>query len=365
MNKLSNLKILLTNFFTFERIGFLEKLIFTKHLAVMIKAGMPLAEALFALQRQTQNYAFKKLLLNIVTDFTNGQTLTKTLSKHPNVFDPTYLNMIHVGEQSGTLEENLGYLADLLQKRYEFQKKIQSAMLYPILVLTVALIAGGGISLFVLPNLVDLFKSLDVNLPLTTRILLFVSNSLKVYGVFIVGGIFFSFLLCRLLITLPTIKPLWHRILLSLPILGQFLQNIELASICRNMGVMLKSGLSITKTITGQHEATENLVYKAYLYQLLLSVEKGQPISAELVSGKYKYIPPIVASMLAVGEKTGKLDESLIYLGDFFEDDVENTAKNLSNILEPILLIVIGLFVAFMALAIISPIYQITTGIKR
>jgi type IV pilus assembly protein PilC len=349
----------------FDRVRFVDKLLFTKHLAVMIKSGIPIGDAIDAIAQQTQNAAFKKLLNAILADIDNGQSFEKALSKHPKVFDAFYINVISIGEQSGTLEKNLEYLADQLKKNYEFSKKVHGALLYPTIVLTIAFIAGGSISIFVLPQLVDLFSSLDVELPLATKILLFIATTMRDYGILIGIGFVGLLFALKMLITVPRVKWYWDQILLSMPGLGPFLRDVEIAFLCRNVGIMLKSGLTITAALNAQHNATTNLIFKKYINDLSVIVDKGQPIAEKLTPKAFPHIPQLVPKMLGVGEKTGKLDESFLYLGDFFSDEVDNYSKNLSTLIEPVILIGIGLVVAFVALAVISPIYQLTTGIHR
>ena len=167
----------------FNRVSFLDKLLFTRHLAVMIKSGIPINEAIVAIMQQSKNPALQKLLDDVLVDIGNGKSLEKALSRHRETFDPFYINLIHIGEESGNLEINLGYLAEQLKKNYEFNKKVQGALLYPAIILLVTFIAGGAISFFVLPKLIDLFSSLDVQLPLTTRILLFIANTMNHIGI--------------------------------------------------------------------------------------------------------------------------------------------------------------------------------------
>ena len=343
----------------------MDKLLFTKHLSIMIKSGITLTEAITSLKDQTANPNFKKILQAVGAEVANGQTLRKALAEHSRVFDPLYLNLISIGEESGNLEENLEYLAKELQKTYEFDKKVKGAMMYPTLIIIVALIMGGGISIFVLPQLANLFTSMDVKLPLATRILLWFSQLMQHYGIIIVPAVFGLIFLFTILVKTSFIKPLWHRFLLHIPIFGPFIQNSEAANFCRNLGLMLKSGLAITTALKAVEEGTNNLVFKGYVQSLRNTVEKGKPMEEELASGKYHYFPLIIAKMVGVGEKTGKLDETLLYLGDFFADEVDNTAKNLPTILEPALLVVIAGMVLFLALAIIAPIYDLTGSVRR
>jgi len=349
----------------FNRVSYLDKVFFTKHLAIMIKSGIPIGDAIESIKDQSKNLAFQKILVSVLADIDNGQSLEKSLEKYPKVFDSFYVNLIHIGEESGTLENNLEYLADQLKRNYEFTKRVKGALMYPQIVLMIAFIAGGAISLFVLPKLVELFSSLDVKLPLATQILLFIAHAMSNYGYVIIGGIAGLFIAIRALIQIPKITFIWHTFTLALPIIGIFLQNVQVTFLCRNIGIMLKSGLTITSALTTQYDATTNLVFKDYVKQITDAVDKGKPIGEILTGKKFRYIPPLVATMMDVGEKTGKMGESFEYLGNFYEEEVDNYTKNFSTILEPVMLIFIGLIVAFVALAIISPIYQLTTGIHR
>lgn len=349
----------------FDRVSFLDKLLFTKHLSVMVKSGIPLSEAIISLHEQALNTAFKKVLGGVSAEVANGQSLEKALSKYPKVFDPLYTSLVSIGEESGTLETNLEYLAKLLGKNYEFKQKVKSALLYPTFVVVVALTIGFGIAIFVLPQLVSLFESLDAKLPLTTQILLFVSKVMRNFGIFIVFGFLGVIAAFSFAVKTKQIKPYWHKFLLRVPVIGTFICYVETASMCRNLGLMLRSGFPITRALETLEVATENLVFKSYIKSIKEAVEKGRTIESELSTKKYPFMPSIVAKMVDVGEKTGKLDETLTYLADFFEEEVDSMAKNFPTILEPILLVVIAGMVAFLALAIITPIYEFTASVKR
>lgn len=347
------------------RVTLLDKMLFSKHLSVMLKSGVPLQEAVSSLKDQTSNPPFKEVLKQVCKDIENGQSMEKALSKHPQVFNSLYISLVATGEKSGNLEANLEYLSTQLKKKYEFNKKVESATLYPKLVLLTTFLMGGSISLFVLPKLVDLFTSLDVKLPFSTKILLFFANMMKNYGIFIAIAAVTAIVLIAFIVKTPPVKPKWHKFLLSAPVFGKLNQNMELANICRDLGIMLKSGLTINDALDTQYQSTENLVFKAYLNDLRRNIEKGKKLSDQITPSKFKYIPSIAARMIAVGEETGKLEDALIYLGDFFEEEADDATRNLSNSLEPILLLIIGAVVAFVALAIITPIYSLTSGIKR
>lgn len=349
----------------FSQVSFLDKLFSTKHLAVMLKSGIPLSEALETLKDQAKSSAFKKILADVLTSTQQGKSLEKALSKYPEVFDPLYLSLIKIGERSGNLEKNLEHLARQLEKEHNFRKKVQSAMLYPLLVLAATVCLGGGISLFILPKLVEFFESLEVELPLTTRVLLFIARVMKTHGIIIFGGVFVFLFLGSLVVRLRSVRPHWHRFLLHLPIFGPFLKSSHLSSFCRNLGIMLESGIPIAEALEISAEAIGNEVFRADVKKIGQAVEKGRGIEEALERGQFFEFPSLLAKMIGVGEKTGHLEENLLYLGDFFEEEVDSMSKNFANILEPVLLLGIGLVVGFVALAIISPIYQLTGSIRR
>lgn len=349
----------------FSRVSFLEKLLFTKHLAIIIKAGITITEALEILIAQTKSPPFKKILSAVLADIENGQTLTKSLSQHSQVFDQFYLGLIEVGEESGTLEENLEFLAKQLAKDYALQRKIQASMLYPGLVFTAALVMGSFIALFVLPKLVVFFEAFETNLPLTTQVLLFLAKTTKNYGLFIALGFLVMGLVSYAVLQLKFVKPKWHRLILKLPLVGKMLTYAQLARFNFNLGILLKSGVPIAKSLEITSRTLSNLKFKADLLEVSQSLAKGKNIGETLVQKEFPEFPLLVAKMISVGEKTGKLEEVLLYLGDFFEEEIDNLAKNLTTILEPILLIAVGLVVGFVALAIISPIYELTGSIHR
>ncbi|MEP7167125.1 MAG: type II secretion system F family protein [Candidatus Woesebacteria bacterium] len=359
------MSVLNQNIAIFNRIDFKDKLLFTKHLSIMIKSGIPLADALAGLRDQTQNKALRDLFSSLYLEVAGGHTLGQSIAKFPKVFDPLYIGLIKTGEESGTLDANLGYLAIQLRKEYESRKKIQGVLLYPAIVLTAASIVGLGVSYFLLPQLSQLFDSLDVTLPLSTRILLGIADFIKRFGVFIPFALVGALAGFRLFIALAWVKPYWHAFLLRVPLFGPFLRDVQLSTLFRNMGIMLKSGLPITLILEIQRQSTTNLVFKKYIARLAEAVDHGKSIEQELDTNTYHHIPQIASKMIGVGERSGNLDESLTYLGEFFEEEVDTVSKNLSTVLEPILLLVIGLVVAFVAFSIITPLYQLTSGIHK
>lgn len=346
-------------------VGHVERLLFTKHMSVMVKAGIPILEAIDTLQTQTKSATFRRVLKSVYADVRNGQSLANALGKYPRVFNEFYVSMVRVGEESGTLEQSLEFLSRQLTKEHALRNKVRGAMLYPALLLTAVVVMGTFISLFVLPQLVKFFEAFNVTLPVTTRILLFVANIMKDYGVFIFAALFFGIGALIAFMNTPPVRPVWHAMILKIPVFGDFLVNVNLANITRNLGVLMGSGVPVNRSLEVTAMTTDNLKFRNDILEISQKLEKGKNISSVLEEKKYTEFPSIVGKMIAVGEKTGKLEEVLLYLSDYYEDEIENFTKNLSTILEPFLLIGIGLIVGFMALAIISPIYELTGSIGK
>lgn len=349
----------------FSRVSFQDKLLFTKHLHTMIKAGIPIAEALDTLVDQSRSVALKKVLSGVLSNVQNGQSLTKSLGKHPKVFDQFFISLVGIGEESGTLEDNLEFLSKQMSKDFRLRRKIKGAMMYPAIVVFTMLIMGGFISFFVLPKLVDFFESFEIELPLTTKILLFISTIMKDYGYIILAAVAVFVVLLRLITKTSKIRPIWHSFLLRIPGMGKMISYGQLSRFARNLGTLIQSGVPITKSIDITAETLSNLRFKNDLMEVSKSLTKGKNIGQTLKKNNYFEYPPLVSRMISVGEKTGKLDDTLLYLGDFYEDEVDDLSKNLSTLIEPALLIIIGLAVGFVAIAIISPIYELTGSIRR
>lgn len=345
-------------------VSFKDRFFFTKHLSLMLKSGIPITDILSTLATQAKTKTFREALLQVGEDVSRGQRLNKALSKHPNIFSPFYRSLVEVGEESGTLEASLFYLVEQMEKEHYLRQKVQSAMLYPAIVLTATSVIGFAIAFFILPQIVTLFESFDVDLPFTTRILIFVAHALQDWGLIILPATVGFVIALVFLLNTPFVKPHWHALILRLPIFGYFFQNVALATLTRNLGIMLKSGLPITAALATSAEVEGNLIYKRDLLKISEEVKKGKSIEAILLEQKFKEFPIFMVRMVGVGEKSGNLEENLAYLGDYFEDEVDNIASNLSVILEPVLLLFIGGVVAFVALSIISPIYQITGSIR-
>lgn len=339
------------------------KVTFAKHMSLMIRAGLPLDEAVRVLSDQAQG-RFRRVLRAVLKDIEAGRPLSDAFEEHPSVFSELFTATIRAGESSGTLESSLNDLAEQMTKSYELQRKIRGAMIYPVLVVVAAGGIGVGLSLFVLPRVMQLFESITVELPFATRMLLGFSRFLVDYSLLFFPALAGALVLLYQFLRWKPIRPFSHAVLLKLPIFGPMAQQFNLALFARTMGTLLKSGIAIGEAFQVTATTLRNVRYRKALLRVREGTETGAPASAVLEEFP-KLFPSVSTRMIAVGERTGKLEETFTYLAVFYEDEVDVMTKNLSTILEPVLLIVIGLSVAFVAIAVISPIYNFIGNIER
>lgn len=352
-------------YITYKRTVHQERLVFTKHLSTMMKAGVTITEALEIITEQSKYEYFKRAIAAISHDIKSGKTLSASLSKHSSIFDGFYISLIEVSEESGTLSESLDFLVERLQKQHALRKKVRGALAYPVVVVTASVVMAGFVAVFVLPRLVEFFESLEVDLPLPTKILIFVAQTSKNFGIFIIIGLFLFAAIVKRILQTSRVKPVWHNFLLKAPVLGNINTSIQIANLTRNLGTLLKSGVPIVDSLAISSKTTNNQCLKDDLLRISRAVEKGASIGDFMRKNKFERFPILFSRMIAVGERTGQLDETLLYLADFYEEEADNVTKNLSTIIEPVILIVVGLGVGFLALSIISPIYQLTGTIGR
>ena len=338
-------------------------LFFTKNLSIMLQSGSTLPEALAVIKNQVKG-RLQFIINDVYQSINTGQKLSEALKKHPKAFSDIYTNMIAIGEESGKLDQNLEHLGQQLAKNYELKKKVIGALIYPGIVCAGGIALSLGIALFVLPNVAKLFQNFKVELPLPTRLLIFVANFFQAHGLIavllILGGTIFLFwsLRCRRL------RPLTHWCILHIPIVSSISIHLNLALICRTLSLLLKSGLTIDESIHICTKTISNIYYKKFLEFVYQKIKAGDPLTDTLRQNT-RLFPPTDIQIISVGEASGTLSHSLEFCSTIHEDEVDSITKNLSTILEPILLVVIGLLVGFLALSIITPLYSITGQFHR
>lgn len=340
-----------------------EKIIFAKHLAIMIKAGMPLLDSINMLRKQAKG-ALAKILEDVAKDVSNGQFLSKSLEKYESVFGNLFVQLIKVGETGGILSENLIYLAEELKKKAELKRKVIGALVYPAIILLATLGVSGFLTIYIFPKIIPIFSSLKTTLPATTKILIAVSNLLTQHGLAIFLVFVGLVIALWLVLKVRQVKFYYHRFLLVLPIVGKIVRDINMANFARTLGLLLKSGVQIVEAINITSETLSNLVYQKELATASSSIQKGEQVSKYLMT-KTNLFPLMFSNMMAVGETTGNLSETLLYLSEFYESEVDELTKNLSNVLEPLLMVTMGIVVGFVAISIITPIYGVTQTLGR
>lgn len=330
-----------------------------------LKSAVPLHEALLTLKHHEQLTSFRRVVERVAEDVENGQTLAHALGRFPRVFDKLFLSLVDVGEASGTLPNSLDHLAGFLERSYALRKKVQGIFLYPSIVIGVALTLGTFITVYILPQLVRLFSSFQTTLPLSTKLLLGFSHFIQAHGWTVLGSIVFLVVVLRLLFLIPAVLRHWQLLLVRLPFVGGFLRQYYTASFFHDMGILLKSGVPVANAFVVEQRSHQNEAFRSMSTELERSLHEGQSLWQTIETRYGHLFPPIVAKMIAVGERSGKLEETFFYLSDFFDEEVERSIKNFTVLLEPILLLIIGGVVAFIATAILAPIYSLTGSIRR
>ncbi len=345
-----------------EAIGTQEKVDFVKNLSLLVKSGKPINESFELLANQARSPAMVKILKEAKSKIEQGTPLNEVFASSPH-FGKVFVSFIRAGEESGTLDENLKHLAEWLERDSTLKKEISSATLYPKIIVSFAVILGAVLSIYILPQLVPIFSTLDVELPVATRILLFISDLMQESGFFVFLGLGVFALITYLLFKfIYPLKRMMHIIILKVPVAGVITKEYQLTIIAQLITTLFKSGLTINSSLDIIANSVTNIQYQEAIEKVKERVAKGTGF-AETMSEFPHLFPGVFISVVATGEQTGSYSESFQYLADFFATRVTERTKRLPTVLEPALLIAIGAFVAFIASAIIMPIYEVTKGL--
>ncbi len=346
----------------FERLPLQDRINFAQHLAIIIKAGLPVFEGLKIIRRQTKSKTLLKIIDQIIIDVNNGLFLADSLAKFRNVFGDFFVNIIRVGEASGTLAPNLIYLAEEMAKSKDLRSKVHSAMVYPIVILVLTIGIVGLLIFSIFPKVLPIFTSMKAELPITTKILIAVSNFLLNYGGEFILGIVVLFIIFEIIFKkVPGFRFFLYRAYFLIPVLNNLIININIANFTRVLSILLRSGIKIVDALKITSQTLTNPVYKKALTEAADEVQRGEEFYHYLE--RRRIFPPLAAGLIEIGENTGNLEENLIYLSEYYTKETETTVKNLATIIEPTLLLFMGVLVGFVALSIITPIYQVTSSI--
>lgn len=346
----------------FNRVSFNDVAMFTRQLATMIDSGLVLSEALDILEEQQTNEKFKKVISAVSSDIKGGVDFATALEKQPDVFPALYSKLVRAGQASGKLDTILRELATNLEKEREFKSRVRGAMIYPIVVLVMMLGVMTIMVFFVMPKLLGLYKESGLELPLPTKIMLAFATFMINFWWIVLFVIIIIVISIRKYTTTPQGRLMIDQLILKLPVLGRIVNIVILTSFTRTFALLISSGLSILDSIKIVSDIVGNLVYKTSLDLTYKGVERGLPFSSQLLA--LPVFPKIVGQMTKTGEETGKLDEILFKLADYFESETDHALKNVTTLIEPIVLVVLGVGVAFLVISVILPIYQLTTSVK-
>lgn len=338
---------------------------FTRQLSTMISAGVPLLRGLSSQYEHTDSEALKLVLNGVIKDVESGMQLADALAKYPAVFNDVYVNMVRAGEAGGILDDILKRLALQQEKNASMRKKIKSAMIYPIVLLVIAVAAFLGMMIFVIPQIGKMMQDLggpDAELPMLTQIMLSVSDLMVKYGLFvlpvIVAGIVF---LLRWLKT-PKGRHIFHRFVLKVPAVGAIVKKVAVARFARTFSALMGSGAAVLEALEVTARAVGNVVYEDVLHDAAKQVENGKQLST--IISKSDLFPPIVAQMLSVGEETGQTDVVLVKVADFYEEEVDVAIDGISSVIEPVMIVLMGGVIGLVAVGVMMPIAGLASSVK-
>lgn len=342
--------------------GLEQKALFAKNLSVMLRSGLTVSGALDIAQDSAKG-KFHRIIKGISKSVESGHSLSEAFSFYPKVFSGLFINITKSGEASGNLDESMENISAQLEKEKELVSKVKGALVYPVIILIASILLGGAMVFFVLPKITPLFEGLNMDLPASTRFLIWFSNFVQEYFFILLSGFVFALVFLIWLLKQRFVKPLTHWLILKTPVVNRVSRGTNLSRFCRSLGTLLKSGLNIDEALDITASTLNNFYYKKAILKASKGVSRGSKISENLKYHKGLF-SNIVIRMIKVGEESGRLEETLEYLADYYEADVDNSTKSLSTIIEPVLLLLIGLVVGFLAISIITPIYNITGGIQ-
>ncbi len=343
----------------FSSVSLQDKILFVQNLSIMLKAGIPLTKGVRILANQAKNPKMRQILTDIYNDVESGKSMGESLERYPSIFKNIFISMFKVGEMSGTLDKSLEQLGIQLQREHELTSKTKGAMIYPAVVVIAIVIVGVLMSIFVLPSLIGIFKDSDIPLPFMTRVVIafvdFMSgHTFIALGIIltVVGGIIS-------ILKTETGMSMFDKALLRTPIFGEIAKKINMARFSRTMSSMLKSGTPILDCLNIAADSMGNTQYRDAIRDIAKDVRVGKTLTASLT--KYpRLFDYIVTQMVGVGEESGNVESILGEMAQHYEEEVDDTMRNMSSIIEPVMILVIGGVVGVLAVALISPIYSLT-----
>jgi type IV pilus assembly protein PilC len=352
-----------TKIVLFSRVSLSEKIMFTNNLSGMLSAGLSLSRALSILEKQSTNHALCDVLCGLEEDISKGNSLSEGMKKFPKVFPGIFVPMVHAGEESGNLPNTLTEVGVSLKKSYDLNKKIKGAMTYPSIILCAMIVIGIFMMIYVVPTLTKTFKDLGTELPSSTKAIIWISDSISQHLVLFLSGIVFIILGIVMLSKLKLVQRYFDRFILYIPVIGKIVKEVNTARTARTMSSLLLSGVNISNSLSITEEVLQNVHYKELIHNAIGSIEKGMVLSASFKENIFLY-PIMMGEMVEVGEETGNLSKMLLDIANFYENEVDNKTKDLSTIIEPVLMLMIGAAVGVFAVSMIKPMYSVMNNVS-
>lgn len=339
-----------------------DKLFFTRNLSVMVESGLTIARALSNLSVQTQNKHFREVLENIHKDVQKGITFSDSLAKYPAIFNDLFVNMVRVGEIGGTLDDSLDIITIQMEKEHELKSKVRGAMIYPSVIVFAMMVVGVIMLTYILPQILGVFGDMEVELPATTQFVINLSDILQNHYILIAVGLFGCVVGMKVLTSTDIGKKIISFILLKLPAIKNIVIKVNCARFARIYSSLLHSGVSVVDALNIVANTLSNTFFKDAIMESRNKIQRGVSLSS-VISEYPKIFPIIFAQMIKVGEETGKTEDMMAKLAEFYEEEVNQITKNLSSIIEPVLMLVIGAAVGFFAVAMLTPMYSVLENI--
>ncbi len=339
-----------------------DLIIFTRQLSSMLSSGLTLIRSLEILKEQFTNEAMLEATSNIILDIEEGKNFSSAISKFPDVFSPIYVSIIKSAESSGLLDRSLLRLADNLEKQEKLKNTIKAALIYPAIVVLLMVVVVFIMMIFVIPQLANLYKGLGVELPLPTKIIIGVSGFFVVFWPLIIGLAALSIFLYRRWYKTEAGRLIIDNFMLKIPVFGNLIKKVILTELARTLGVLVGSGSLVVDSLIQTSDTLGNIHYKNAVRDVAKKVENGVAIGDAMSS--YSLFPPLLVQLVKIGEQTGKLDETLLKASEYFEGETEQIVKTLTTALEPLIMVTLGVGVAFLMISVITPIYSLISSIK-
>lgn len=333
----------------------------TRQLATLVRAGVPLVDSMTAIVEQTENPKLKRVLSAVRTDLNEGTSFFKALANHPKVFGSTYVNMVRAGESSGTLEIVLSRLADFTESQVQLRNRVIGALTYPVIMLIISILIVAAMMILVVPKITIMFEDLGAEMPLITRVLIFVSDVLSTWWPALLLLGFGAATMFQRWRTSEEGAPKWDRFLLKVPVLGDLVRKIAIARFSRTLSTLLSSGVPLLTAMEIVENVVANRVLSAVLGEARVAIREGDTISGPLK--RSEEFPPMVVHMVAIGERSGELENMLKNVSESYENQVDSRVAALTSILEPIMIVGMGILVAFLVAAILLPMMKLTSSV--